>query len=444
MRRFYLQVYLAFLGILVVFAVLSGTLWFFLHDDDDGRRKFEGVAEILGKALPGPDRPVAELEQALGRLHRQFGIDLKLSRTDGEPIAAAGEPIIGAPPTEGWQRRGRRHWTLSLRLPDGRLLTARHRHPRGPLLLGMLGLLALATAIGAYPLARRVTRRLERLQARVEQLGSGQLSARVEVEGKDEVAELARSFNHAAKRIERLVSGQRSMLASASHELRSPLTRIRMAVELLAGEERPELRAQIARDIAELDDLIDEILLAARLERIDTPRFSEDVDLLALTAEEGARVDGSVTGVSVPVKGDPRMLRRMVRNLFDNAQRHGHGTLIEATVEPLDGGGARLLVEDQGPGVPEKERERIFDPFYRPAGMREGAGVGLGLALVRQIARHHHGEACCLERMGGGTRLEITLGTSDLGVRGAKETLNECYEHVQLREAAQRDARHIM
>ncbi|MGH8538147.1 MAG: sensor histidine kinase [Gammaproteobacteria bacterium] len=420
MRRLYLQVYLAFLGILVVFAVLSGALWFFLHDDDDGRRKFEGVAEILGKALPSPDRPVAELEQALARLHMQFGMDLKLSRTDGEPIAAAGDPI-GTPPTEGWKRRGRRNWTLSLRLPDGRLLTARHRHPRGPLLLWTLGLLALATAIGAYPLARRVTRRLERLQARVEQLGSGQLSARVEVEGKDEVAELARSFNHAAERIERLVNVQRSMLASASHELRSPLTRIRMAIELLAGEDRPELRIQIARDIAELDDLIDEILLAARLETIDTPRPSEDVDLLALSAEEGARVDGSVTGVSVRVKGDPRMLRRMVRNLFDNARRHGHGTLIEATVEPLDGGGARLLVEDRGPGVPEEERERIFEPFYRPAGMREGAdrGVGLGLALVRQIARHHHGEARCLERVGGGTRLEITLGTSDAGCRGA-------------------------
>jgi signal transduction histidine kinase len=419
MRRLYLQVYLAFLGILVVFAVLSGALWFFLHDDDDGRRAFEGVAEILGKALPSPDRPVAELEQALARLHMQFGIDLTLSRTDGEPIAAAGEPIA-TPPTEGWQRRGRRNWTLSLRLPDGRLLTARHRHPHGPLLLGTLGLLALATAIGAYPLARRVTRRLERLQARVEQLGSGQLSARVEVEGKDEVAELARCFNHAAERIERLVNVQRSMLASASHELRSPLTRIRMAIELLAGEERPELRVQIARDITELDDLIDELLLAARLETIDTPRSSEDVDLLALTAEEGARVDGSVTGVSVRVKGDPRMLRRMVRNLFDNAQRHGHGTLIEATVEPLNGGGARLLVEDQGPGVLEEERERIFEPFYRPAGMREGTdgGVGLGLALVRQIARHHHGEACCLERLGGGTRLEITLGTGDVGVSG--------------------------
>ena len=90
-----------------------------------------------------------------------------------------------------------------------------------------------------------------------------------------------------------------------------------------------------------------------------------------------------MTGVSVRVKGDPRMLRRMVRNLFDNAQRHGQGTLIEATVEPLDGGGARLLVEDQGSGVPEVERERIFDPFYRPARMREGAdrGVGLGLGI---------------------------------------------------------------
>ena len=148
-------------------------------------------------------------------------------------------------------------------LPDGRWLIARdpdREHPsHGLAFLLMLGLLAVAVAIVAHPLARRITRRLERLQSRVDALGSGDLSTRVEVQGKDEVAHLARSFNRAAERIERLVESQKSFFTSASHELRSPLTRIRMAIELIAASERPELRDQIARDVEELDDLIDEL-----------------------------------------------------------------------------------------------------------------------------------------------------------------------------------------
>ncbi|TDJ62036.1 MAG: HAMP domain-containing protein, partial [Proteobacteria bacterium] len=116
----------------------------------------------------------------------------------------------------------------------------------------MVALLAIAIAIGVYPLARRITGRLERLQTQVDQLGAGDLTARVEVLGKDEVANLARSFNRAADRIENLVEAKRMMLASASHELRTPLTRIRMAVELLDDSDRPELRQKIAEDIAAL------------------------------------------------------------------------------------------------------------------------------------------------------------------------------------------------
>ena len=132
------------------------------------------------------------------------------------------------------------------------------------------------------------------------------------------------------------------------------------------------------------------------------------MDLLGLVAEEGARCEAEVTGRPAAVRGDPRLLRRLARNLLENARRHGAGSRVEAWVGEGTGR-ARLRVCDRGPGVPEGERERIFDPFYRLPGAPPGDGAGLGLALVRQIARRHGGEARCLPREGGGSCFEVDL-----------------------------------
>src|SRR5262249_3231810 len=152
-----------------------------------------------------------------------------------------------------------------IHLADGRWLVARvsrgHRHG-GVGVFFVFPLIALAVGVGAYPVVRRLTGRLERLQTGVESLGAGDLSARVKVEGHDEIGRLAGSFNRAADRIEELVGAHKSLLANASHELRTPLTRIRMAVELMKESADPKRKRDLEHDIAELDALIDEILLA--------------------------------------------------------------------------------------------------------------------------------------------------------------------------------------
>jgi two-component system, OmpR family, sensor histidine kinase RstB len=254
--------------------------------------------------------------------------------------------------------------------------------------------LALLIGIGAFPIVRQISKRLERLQRGVEALGAGNFTARISVEGRDEVAQLARAFNDAAGRIEELLGAHKALLANASHELRTPLTRIRLAVELMKDRVDPRHKEGLEQDIAELDRLVDEILLASRLDAVTDTRRIEDIDLLALAAEECARYDEAhLEGSSVTIRGDSRLLRRLLRNLLENARRHGSPpTEVRIAREAAS---AVITVRDGGPGVPESELESVFRPFYRPRDTDGSSGAGLGLALVRQIARRHGGEARC-------------------------------------------------
>jgi signal transduction histidine kinase len=413
MRRLYLQIYLTVVAVLLLFGLLASATWFVFSGGPEEREMFAGFAAVVNEVLPSADRPASEVQATLERLAPRLSASLAVWSKEGMVVASVGGPLPAPNRNEsGWIRARGRGAAMALHLPDGRWLVARHVHGHRALgWLAALALLAVAVAVGSYPIVRRITRRLERLQSRVDKLGAGDLAARVEVEGNDEVAELARRFNQAAARIERLVTAQRSMLAGVSHELRTPLARMRVAIELLSDNAQPELRDRVAKDIADLDELIAELLLASRLDFAGRLERSEEVDLLAVVAEEASRSDVTVRGEPVRIQGDRRMLRRLVRNLIDNARKHGGGSPVEAEVASLGvGGGARLRVLDRGPGVPESEREQIFEPFYRTAGARERAdGVGLGLALVRQIARHHGGDASCRAREGGGSCFEVEL-----------------------------------
>ncbi len=413
MRRLAFQIYLTVVGVLLLFAVLVSVTWL-VHPKAPWERDFENeLGATAAELLPGPDRPAEELQEALERLAARLSIDIVVYDAAGDRLAATGGPLPDTRPRpRSWVRHQARATTVTLPLPDGRTFLARRTHPPGGgaiAFLLFLGLLAVAVAIGAWPLVRRLTRRLERLRQRVEDLGRGDLKTRAPVEGRDEVAHLAGSFNRAADRIERLVEAQRRVLVHASHELRSPLARLRVSLEMMPGTEEQKGRA--ARDLAELDGIIDEVLEASRLEARGAVERKEGVDLLALLAEEGARTGADIEGEAVTVEGDPRLLRRLVRNLLENARRHGGGGPIEVRVGRGSPSGGRISVLDRGPGVPEEERERIFEPFHRPPRSPEtGQGYGLGLALVRQIARAHGGEARCRPREGGGTVFEVDLG----------------------------------
>jgi signal transduction histidine kinase len=293
----------------------------------------------------------------------------------------------------------------------------------------MLIWVGIAVALATYPIVRKLTRRLERLQNGVQQWGQGDLSTRVSEAGQDEVAFLAKRFNHAAQRVQTLVqsheallASQKSLLANASHELRSPLTRIRMGLELMGPSATPAFRDEISRNINELDQLIEEILLASRLDAREADMGTvESVDLIGMAAEEAARVDAELdvqsltspnassdSATELVVQGVTKLLRRALRNLLENAHRYGAGDIRLSMSQTPEM--AVIRVCDRGPGVPVALQERIFEPFYRlPGATERDGGVGLGLALVKSIAQRHGGRVYCENNEGGGACFVIEL-----------------------------------
>ncbi len=293
--------------------------------------------------------------------------------------------------------------------------------------LGWTGLVAglgLGFMVLAFPVVRGLTRRLERLERGVQLWGEGRLDVRLPVEGRDEVAVLASRFNAAAARVEALVKSHKQLLANASHELRSPLARIRMRLALLE-QAQPTLHEdvlEIEQNIRELDQLIDEVLLASRLEQNpEDVVLSDDVDLAAMVVEEASRF-GFAVEVDSPlqVRGSDRLLQRLIRNLLENAKRYGassEGVLdVAVALKSLPRGQWKLTVADRGRGIPDGWHEKIFEPFVRPPGSKEMQGsVGLGLSLVRVIARHHGLQVRCEAQPEGGTifTVEPTTKFSD-------------------------------
>ncbi len=446
MRALYLRIWLTVVAALALYAGVSAWLMQ-RHVDEERQRnevtmanRAEAWADLLSKALPGPEASPAQQAAALQEWSQRLRLPMALDDAQGQRLGASDSYLR----REAEGITGRR-----VRLDDGRTLwiargplMRRMEAGKGPLggplggpglsersrpvpwlpdgwgLAALLALMFAAVAAGAWPVVRRLTLRLERLKSGVETFGRGELAHRVPEEGRDEVAALARSFNEAAARIENLLRSHQSLLANASHELRSPLTRLKMATSLLDStppDRSAPLLQEIHTNIAELDALVEEVLLASRLDSAADALHCTRVDWQALVTEEAARTHALTQGPALYVLGDERLLRRAVRNLLENARRYGQGEVM-AQWHPTLEGGVELWVDDRGPGVPEAYRERIFEAFFRlPGHAEKEGGVGLGLSLVRQIAQRHGGQVRCEPREGGGSRFVLRLAAQPSG-----------------------------
>lgn len=292
----------------------------------------------------------------------------------------------------------------------------------------------LVIGVVGWWVTRTIARPVAALQQAAQRVAAGDLSARVGgnyPQARDELGVLARDFDHMAERIEALVAHERSVLQDVSHELRSPLARLQLILELARQDDGADAAAQLARadhEIGRLDRLIGELLALSRMEA-DLPGMTrEAVDLAVLaeeclaTAELDAQVHHSRLRLDAPqpleVSGNTQLLGRALDNLLNNAIKYGGDGEIVVGLR-RQGGSAELSVRDHGPGVPEDELPKLFRPFFRGANGIRAEGHGLGLAIVERVARAHGGSVAAANLPGGGLCVTLSLPLVESGGAGA-------------------------
>lgn len=350
----------------------------------------------IGDSAPSADGgvrpPYAQLLE--DSLEKRTGVPGRVTLTQGKElwlwaeIPAAGERVpVGIP-----QRRIGAQPFLALSL-----------------VFGIGTLLSLLTAL---LLVRRLTRPLERLTQAVERVGGGEMPELLPETGSLELATLARSFNRMARQVRELLDNRTTLLAGISHDLRTPLARLRLALEMLAENPRPALIERMARDLDDMNRLIGEFLgLARGLQQ--EGRCTFDAGAVVAEAVAAARAAGTTVEASsaetCQTQGRPLALRRILDNLIGNAVRHGSGA-VDVSCECGDGT-VLVRVLDRGPGIAEDQMEAVFRPFHRIEVSRSSAtgGSGLGLAIARQLAEANGWRIELANRPGGGLEAKLTL-----------------------------------
>ncbi|NYZ13324.1 HAMP domain-containing protein [Azospirillum sp. RWY-5-1] len=358
-----------------------------------------------------PDPPGMPLEflrrrvrQAIGDPDRPVLIEMRHDRGLGPPRPL---PLPDDP-------RGPSMVRLFVQLTDGSwLVFTSGEPPDGPFQmlrfgLWMAGIVAVVAALSLWA-ARRLTAPLAGFAAASERLGvDGEAAPLAEV-GPRELRTATRAFNLMQERLRRFVADRTQMLAAISHDLRTPLTRLRLRAELV---EDPEMQRKMLADLDEMEQMIKATLAFARDDAQKEPRGPLDLaDLLQSLCDDrvDAGCDATYQGPGhLTVDGRPVALRRALANLMDNAIAYGGGCRVGLAAEV---GNARITIDDDGPGIPVEEAEKVFAPFYRleRSRSRDTGGVGLGLSTARTILRRHGGDVTLANRPEGGLRATVLL-----------------------------------
>ena len=281
--------------------------------------------------------------------------------------------------------------------------------------VGVFVLGAGLTVVTALVMVRRLSRRLGSLADMAHEVGQGRTPFLLPETGAQELVDLTAAFNRMVGEVQSLLENRTVLLSGISHDLRTPITRLRLALSMLDNAD-PEMVARMERDLTEMNQLITDMLAFARsLHADDLAEVDLNVLLGDLTAQAGQLGPVNwVPGQACRVRTGEAALRRVIANLMENARRYGNGETVDVTLDCADGQ-ARIQVMDRGPGIPAEQREAVFRPFVRLESSRgrEGGGSGLGLAIARQLADAYGWRLELADRQGGGlcARVIISRGT---------------------------------
>lgn len=277
--------------------------------------------------------------------------------------------------------------------------------------IAVIGVGTLLSLLTALFLVRRITVPLARASHAASQVGAGELPEPLPETGPAELAELARRFNIMATEVRELLDNRTTLLAGISHDLRTPMTRLQLNLEMLRDAPNPARIDKAVADLADMNKLITGYLELARTTQSETPARFDLAELLEeIAADAGLEWSAPECSDMAPcnILAGRLALRQIVFNLIQNAQRYGGGMPVELTLE-CGQTRARVIVRDRGPGIPESQLDKVFRPFYRLEASRSQAtgGTGLGLAIVRQLAETNGWKVALSNRPGGG--LEAVL-----------------------------------